>query len=109
MASKTSAKTPAGTRTQNIGRHPCLIMQTPSTDQIHTAIEVLKKFGEHINHNAANLVVQLPDTLFGDHCAARVEVLKIEQVGRIQTLTAQLENWRDQLLQERRQCVSHHV
>ncbi len=84
-------------------------MQTPSTAQIRTAIEVLKKFGEHINHNAANLLVQLPDTHFGDHCAARVEVLKIEQVGRIQTLTAQLENWRDQLLQERRQCVSQHV
>ena len=86
-----------------------LIMQTPTTAQIRTAIEVLKKFGEHINHNATNLVVQLPDTHFGDHCAARVEVLKIEQVSRIQTLTAQLESWRDQLLQARRQCVSHHV
>jgi hypothetical protein len=42
-------------------------MQTPSTAQIRTAIEVLKKFGEHINHNAANLVVQLPDTHFGEH------------------------------------------
>jgi ribosomal 50S subunit-associated protein YjgA (DUF615 family) len=84
-------------------------MQTPSTAQIRTAIEVLKKFGEHINENAANLVVQLPDTHFGDHCAARVEVLKIEQVSRIQTLAAQLESWRDELLQQGRQCVSHHV
>jgi hypothetical protein len=84
-------------------------MQPPTTAQIRTAIEVLKKFGEHINHNAANLIVQLPDTHFGDHCAARVEVLKTEQVIRIQTLTAQLEDWRDQLLQDRRQCVSHHV
>jgi hypothetical protein len=84
-------------------------MQTLTTSQIRTAIEVLKKFGEHINHGADNLVVQLLDTHFGDHCAARVEVLKIEQVSRIQTLTAQLENWRDQLLQEGRQCVSHHI
>jgi len=84
-------------------------MQTPTTAQIRTAIEVLRKFGEHINHNAADLVVQLPYTHFGDHCAARVEVLKIEQVRRIQTLTAQLESWRDQLLEARRQCVSHHV
>lgn len=84
-------------------------MQTPTTAQIRTAIAVLKKFGEHINHNAANLIVQLPETHFGDHCAARLEVLKIEQVSLIKTLTAQLENWRDQLLQERRECVSHHV
>ena len=84
-------------------------MQTPTTSQIRTAIEVLKKFGENINQNAANMAVQLPDTHFGDHCAARVEVLKIEQVSRIQTLAAQLENWRDQLLHERRQCVSHRV
>jgi len=84
-------------------------MQTPSTAQIRTAIEVLKKFGEHINENAANLVVQLPDTHFCDHCAARVEVLKIEQVSRIQTLTAQLESWRDELLQQGRQRVSDHV
>jgi hypothetical protein len=84
-------------------------MQTPTTSQIRTAIEVLKKFGEHINHNATNLVIQLPDTHFGEHCAARVEVLKIEQVSRIQTLTVQLESWRDQLLQERKQCVSDHI
>jgi hypothetical protein len=84
-------------------------MHTPTTAQIRTAIEVLKQFGEHLNHSADNLVVQLPDTHFGDHCAARVEVLKLEQVSRIQTLTAQLESWRDQLLQERRQSVSHHV
>ena len=36
-------------------------MQTPSTAQIRTAIEVLKKFGEHINHNADNPVMQLSD------------------------------------------------
>ena len=83
-------------------------METPTTAQIRTAIEVLKKFGEHINRGAANLVVQLPDTHFGDHCAARVEVMKTEQVSRIHTLAAQLEQWCDQLLQERRQCVSHH-
>jgi hypothetical protein len=84
-------------------------MQTPTTAQIRTAIEGLKKFGEHINHNSANLVAQLTDTHFGDHCAARAEVLKIERVSRIQTLAAQLEHWRDQLLQERRQCVSNHL
>ena len=109
MASKTSARIPTGTRTQNIKRHPCLIMQTPSTAQIRTAIEVLKKFGEHINHNADHLVIELPDTRLGGQVATRAKVLKIEQTTQIQSVAAQLENWRDQLLQQRRQCVSHHV
>jgi hypothetical protein len=84
-------------------------MQTPTTAQIRTAIEVLKKFSEHINQNAANLVIELPDTRFGDHVAARVEGMNIEQITRIRTVAAQLESWRDQLLQQRRQCVSNHV
>ena len=65
MASQTSPRTSARTRAQTISRHPHLIMQTPSTAQIRTAIEVLKKFGEHINHNADNLVIELPDTRMG--------------------------------------------
>jgi hypothetical protein len=94
---------------QTFARHSHLIMQTPTTAQIRTAIEVLKKFGEHINHNAANLVVQLLGTHLGDRCAARVEVLEIKQVSRTHTLAAQLESWRDQLLQASRRCVSNHV
>ena len=84
-------------------------MQTPTTAQIRTAIQVLKKYGEHINHNAANLIIELPETRFGDHVAARAKVVNIEQVSRIQTVASQLEKWRDDLLHERRRCVSHHV
>lgn len=84
-------------------------MQSPTTAQIRTAIEVLKKFGEHINHNAADLVIQLPDTRFGNHVAARAKVVNIEQVSRIQAVAAQLEKWRYDLLQQRRQCVAHRV
>jgi hypothetical protein len=109
MAPKKPSGTSAATCEQIIPQHPRLIMQTPSTAQLHTAIEVLKKFGEHINHNAENLVLQLPDSHFGDHCAARVGVLKIEQVTRIQTVVAQLEKWRDELLQQKGQRDSHHV
>ena len=77
--------------------------------QIRTAIEVLRKVDEHNNNNTANLVIELPDTRFGDHVAARVKVMNIEQVTRIHTVAAQLESWRDQLLQQRRQGVSNHV
>jgi len=84
-------------------------MQIPTAAQIRTDIEVLKKFGEHINQNAATLVIELPDTRFGDHCAAQVEALNIEQVTRIQIVAVQLEQWRDELQQQRTQCVSHHL
>jgi hypothetical protein len=109
VASQTAAIPPAGIRPQTFTWHPHLIMQTPTIAQIQTAIEVLKKFGEHITHNATNLVIQLPDTRFGDHVAARAKVLNIEQVTRIQTVARQLEKWSNELLQQRRQCVSHHV
>jgi hypothetical protein len=84
-------------------------MQTPTTARIRTAVQVLKKYGEHINHNAANLIIELPETRFGDRVAARAKVVNIEQVSHIQTIATQLEKWRDDLLQQRRQCVSHHV
>ena len=109
MASSTSAKPPTTIRPHTLTRHPYLIMHTPTTAQIHTAIQVLKKYGEHINHNAANLIIELPETRFGDHVAERAKVVNIEQVTRIQTVAAQLEKWRDDLLQQKRQCVSHHV
>lgn len=84
-------------------------MQTPTTAQIRTAIEVLKKFGEHINTDAANEVIGLHESQQSDQQAARLGSWTIEQTTRIARVAAQLENWRDQLLQQRRQCVSHHV
>jgi len=84
-------------------------MQTPSTTQIRTAIEVLKKFGEHINTNAANEVIGLHESPHSDQHAARLGSRTIEQTTRIEAVAAQLESWRDELLQQRRQCVSHHV
>jgi hypothetical protein len=84
-------------------------MQTPSTAQIRTAIEVLNKLGERLNERAANSVMQLHDSQFGDRQAGRIETKAIEQTTQIQSVAAQLEEWRDELVQERRQCVSHHV
>ena len=84
-------------------------MQTPSTAQIRIAIEVLKKYGEHINHNAVNTVIELSDSQLHDQQPGRIEARTIEQTTRIETVAAQLEHWRDELLQQRRQCVSHHV
>jgi hypothetical protein len=84
-------------------------MQTPSTAQIRTAIEVLKKLGDRINERAADSVIQLHDSPFGDRHAGRIETTTIEQITRIQSVAAQLETWRNEMLQQQSQCVSHHV
>ena len=84
-------------------------MQSPTTAQIRTAIEVLKKLGERLNEHAAHSVMQLPETRFGDDCAARIEARTIQQTTHIESVAAQLMNWRDELLQERRRCVSQRV
>jgi hypothetical protein len=80
-------------------------MQTPSTTQIRIAIEVLKKYGEHINHNVVNRVIEFSDSQLHDQQPGRIEAGTIEQTTRIETVAAQLEKWRNELVQERRQCV----
>jgi hypothetical protein len=84
-------------------------MQTPSTAQIRIAIEVLKKYGEHLNHNAVNRVIELSDSQLHDQQPGRIEAGTIEQTTRIEAVAAQLEKWRNELVQERRQCVSNHI
>ena len=109
MASQTTPWTPARTRAQNLTRHPHLIMQTPTTAQLRTAIEVLTKLGERLNTHAEHSVMQLSESPLGAHYAGRIEVGAIEQTSRIEAVATQLKNWRDELLQQERQCVSHHV
>ncbi len=84
-------------------------MQTPTTAQIRTAIEVLTKRGERLNTHAEHSVMQLSESSAGSHQAGCIEVSAIEQTSRIEAVAAQLKNWRDELLEQRRQCVSHHV
>ena len=73
-------------------------MQTPTTAQLRTAIEVLNKLGERLNTHAEHSVMQLAESPLGAHYA-----------GRIEAVATQLKNWRDELLEQRRQCVGHHV
>jgi hypothetical protein len=100
-----------------IGNHPQSIplpqtnsdMQTPSTVQLRTAIQVLKMFGEHLNNQASNTAIELAESHQSSHYAGRIEAGTIEQTTRIETVAAQLEKWRDKLVHERRQCVSNHI
>ena len=84
-------------------------MQTPSTAQLRTAIEVLKMLGERINNNAANAVMELPEAHYYDRHAANIEARSIEQISRIETVTGQLEEWRNQLQQQKSQHVAQLV
>lgn len=97
------------TRAKTFARHSSLNMQTPTTAQLHTAIEVLNKLGERLIEQAAKSVLQLPETQVGDQYAARIEARAIERTGQIQIVAAQLESWRSELVGQTRQCVSHHV
>jgi hypothetical protein len=94
---------------KNIHQHPHLIMQTPSIIQIRTAIEVLKKYGEHVNNHASNMAIELAESPQAIHDAGRITAGAIEQTTRIETVAAQLEQWRDELMQQRRQCVCNHI
>ena len=84
-------------------------MLTPTTTELFTAIEVLRKLGLRINEHAAHSVLQMPDSSLGEHYAGRIGVNAIEQTSRIEDVAGQLKNWREELLQQRRQNVSQSV
>ena len=54
-------------------------MQTPTTAQLRTAIEVLSKRGERLNTHAEYSVIQLAESPLGAHYAGSIEVGTIEQ------------------------------
>ncbi len=84
-------------------------MLTPTTAELRNAIEVLTKLGERLNIHAEHSVMQLSESPLGAHYAGRIEVGAIEQITRIETVAMQLKNWRDELVEQKRQCASHHV
>ena len=83
-------------------------MRVPTTAQVRTAIEVLK-LEERIGNHATFNMLQLPESRGGDDAGARIKAQTIEQIGRVKTVMAQLESWRDEFRQDRRQCVAQHV
>ena len=84
-------------------------MLTPTTAELLNAIEVLTKLGERINTHAVHSVTQMPESSLGEHYAGLIGVTAAEQTSRIQMVAEQLKNWRDELIQQRRQNVSQSV
>lgn len=84
-------------------------MQTPTTVEFNTAIEVLKKYAERLNEQAAHSMIQMPESRLGVDYAARIQSQTIGQIGQIETVAAQVKNWRDEIFQQADQTNSHHV
>jgi hypothetical protein len=84
-------------------------MQMPTTAELRTAIQVLKKLGERFNEHAAHYITELLHTQLGDNYAAHIEARTIKQTSHIETVATQLQSWRDELLQQQNQSISHHV
>jgi hypothetical protein len=84
-------------------------MLTPTIAESLNAIEVLNKLGERINTSAVNSVLQLSETNSGNHNVGRIGVNAIEQTSRIKIVAEQLQNWRNELIQQRSQNVSQSV
>jgi hypothetical protein len=76
----------------------------PTTAQLRTAIEVLRMLGERITKNATDSVM-----LWGEELLGQSEAKSIEQNTQIQTIVGDLEQWRTELVQQRRQHVAHHI
>ena len=88
---------------------PPRITMQPTTAELRTAIEVLKVLDQRLNDHAAHSVIQLPNTDLGDQYAEQIEARTIEQTSHIEKVVVQLQNWRDELLQQRKQQVAQSV
>jgi hypothetical protein len=70
---------------------------------------VLDKLGERLNEHTAHSVIQLPESPQGENYAAQIKAQTIEQTTRIKTVSEQLKNWREELLQQQKHSISCHV
>jgi hypothetical protein len=84
-------------------------MMTPTTADLRTAIEVLKVLDQRLNEQAAESVMQLPETELGDRYAAHIESQNIEQSSHIEKVVTQLQNWREELLEQQKQRIAQSV
>lgn len=84
-------------------------MSPPTSREFRSAITVLNRLARRIDENAAERVLRLPESRFGDQHAAHVGAQTVEQTSRISAIITQLEDWRDGLQQQRRHRVTHRV
>ena len=76
-------------------------MRTPTLNEIRIAVNVLKALSERIHTDAAERVMRLPESTFGDRHAASIESQTLERSGRVEDVIAQLNDWNATLRQTR--------
>jgi hypothetical protein len=84
-------------------------MQTPTKAEFNNSIEVLKKYAKRLNEQAIHSMIQMPESRQGVDYAARIQSQTIGQIGRIETVAAQVKNWRDEILRQPDQTNFRHV
>jgi hypothetical protein len=84
-------------------------MNAPTIHEFRAAITLLNRLSHRIGNDAAERVMRLPESRFGDQHAPRVEAQTMEQTSRSAAVIVQLESWRDELQQQRRHRVTHRV
>ena len=84
-------------------------MQTPTTADLCTTIQVLDKLAERINAHAAQSVRQIPPSSVSGQLAGQIGVNAMEQNNQVKEITRLLQTWKIELEQRRRQNVFHHV
>ena len=94
---------------ENITLHPGVTVNAPTPHEFRAAVAVLNRLSRRIEDDAAERVMRLPESRYGDQHATRIETQTMEQTSRISAVIAQLEGWRDELQQQRRHRVSHRV
>ena len=78
-------------------------MQIPTKAEFNTAIEVLKKYAERLNEQAAHFMIQMPESRLGADYSARIQSQAIGQISHIEAVAAQLTNWLDEIIQPQKQ------
>ena len=84
-------------------------MLTPTTAELHTAIEVLRKLNQRINEHAARSVRQIPNTPLAGHMAGQIGINAMEQTRRADGVAEQLQTWRNELTQQQKKYVAQTV
>jgi hypothetical protein len=82
-------------------------LQTPTVDQLRTAIEILTQLGERLHLETAHSIFQLPETQIGIRYAENIRTQAIEQTSQIKALAARLKCWHDELVERRKTCPPH--
>lgn len=81
-------------------------MNSPTIEQIHSAIEILAKLGERLNVQAAHSIAQLPETPLGAYYAGNIGSQTIDRTARIENIATQLKIWEDELAEQKRNVAA---